>query len=93
MQPQRIAKDDQGRSACQHGTLVDPGTDLSLYDLLSPLILNSQWDCLPGQVTNTFADIDYTFVRLMPCSTSLLPPFGGMVNHAGACTVWEKQTP
>lgn len=38
MQPRRIAKDDQGRSARQHGTPVDPGTELRLYDLLSPLI-------------------------------------------------------
>jgi hypothetical protein len=38
MEPRRIAKDDQGRSARQHGTPVDPGTELRLYDPLSPLI-------------------------------------------------------
>lgn len=36
MRPHRIAKD--GRGTRQHGTPVDPGTVLSLYDVLSALI-------------------------------------------------------
>lgn len=37
MWPHRIAKDDWDWGTRQHGTPVDPGTELSLYDMLSAL--------------------------------------------------------